>query len=129
MIFPTITSLTADALRSIPKSFRAAAYGLGATRWQSISTVVVPATKNGIMTAVILGLARAFGEALAVAMVIGKTRAFPSSILEPTNNLTATIVADMGGAMEGSEYNIALWTMALLLFLISFRIYLPHSPY
>ena len=66
MIFPTITSLTADALRSIPKSFRAAAYGLGATRWQSISTVVVPAAKNGIMTAVILGLARAFGEALAV---------------------------------------------------------------
>ena len=127
MIFPTITSLTADALRSIPKSFRAAAYGLGATRWQSISTVVVPAAKNGIMTAVILGLARAFGEALAVAMVIGKTRAFPSSILEPTNNLTAAIAADMGGAMEGSEYNIALWTMALLLFLISLGfIFLIH---
>ena len=67
----------------------------------------------------ILGLARAFGEALAVAMVIGKMRAFPTSLLSPTNNLTAAIAADMGGAMEGSEYNIALWTMALMLFIIS----------
>ncbi len=119
MIFPTITSLAADALRSIPKSYRAASYGLGATRWQTIAKVVVPAAVTGLMTAVILGLARAFGEALAVAMVIGKMRAFPSSLLAPTNNLTAAIAADMGGAMEGSEYNIALWTMALLLFIIS----------
>lgn len=119
MIFPTITSLAADALRSIPKSYRAASYGLGATRWQTIAKVVVPAAVSGLMTAVILGLARAFGEALAVAMVIGKMRAFPSSLLAPTNNLTAAIAADMGGAMEGSEYNIALWTMALLLFIIS----------
>ncbi len=119
MIFPTITSLAADALRSIPKSYRAASYGLGATRWQTIAKVVVPAAVSGLMTAVILGLARAFGEALAVAMVIGKMRAFPTSLLAPTNNLTAAIAADMGGAMEGSEYNIALWTMALLLFIIS----------
>lgn len=119
MIFPTITSLAADALRSIPKSYRAASYGLGATRWQTIAKVVVPAAVSGLMTAVMLGLARAFGEALAVAMVIGKMRAFPSSLLAPTNNLTAAIAADMGGAMEGSEYNIALWTMALLLFIIS----------
>lgn len=119
MIFPTITSLAADALKSIPKHYRLASYGLGATRWQTITQVVVPAARKGIITAVILGLARAFGEALAVAMVIGKTRAFPDSILSPTNNLTAAIASDMGGAMEGSEYNIALWTMALLLFLIS----------
>ena len=64
MIFPTITSLAADALRSIPKSYRAASYGLGATRWQTIAKVVVPAAVTGLMTAVILGLARAFGEAL-----------------------------------------------------------------
>lgn len=119
MIFPTITSLTADALRSIPKNYRQASYGLGATRWQTISRVIVPASATGILTAVILGLARAFGEALAVAMVIGKMRAFPESILSPTNNLTAAIASDMGGAMEGSEYNLALWSMALLLLLIS----------
>ena len=119
MIFPTITTVAADALRSVPKDYRKAAYGLGATRWQVTYQVVLPAAKNGILTGIVLGLARAFGEALAVAMVIGKTRAFPTSILSPTNNLTAAIASDMGGAMEGGEYNMALWTMALLLFLIS----------
>ena len=63
----------------------------------------MPAAVSGLMTAVILGLARAFGEALAVAMVIGKMRAFPSSLLAPTNNLTAAIAADMGGAMEAAN--------------------------
>lgn len=119
MIFPTITSVTADAIRSVPRQYRQASYGLGATRWQMIRTVVLPAAKSGILTGIILGLARAFGEALAVAMVIGKTRAFPKSILSSTNNLTAAIASDMGGAMEGGEYNTALWSMALLLFLIS----------
>ena len=75
----------------------------------------------------ILGLARAFGEALAVAMVIGKMRALPKSILSPTTNLTSAIAADMGGAADGGEYNTALWTMALLLFLISLLfIFLVH---
>lgn len=119
MIFPTITSVTADAIRSVPIQYRQASYGLGATRWQMIQTVVIPAAKSGIYTGIILGLARAFGEALAVAMVIGKTRAFPKNILSSTNNLTAAIASDMGGAMEGGEYNSALWSMALLLFLIS----------
>ena len=119
MIFPTITTVSADALRSVPKDYRKAAYGLGATRWQVTYQVVLPAAKNGILTGIVLGLARAFGEALAVAMVIGKTRAFPKNILSPTNNLTAAIASDMGGAMEGGEYNMVLWTMALLLFLIS----------
>lgn len=119
MIFPTITSLSADAISSISASSRQASYGLGATRWQTISRVVIPAAISGIMTAIVLGLARAFGEALAVAMVIGKMKAFPESILSPTSNLTAAIASDMGGAMEGSEYNLALWTMALLLFIIS----------
>lgn len=117
MIFPTITSLAADALRSIPKSYRAASYGLGATRWQTIAKVVVPAAVTGLMTAVILGLARAFGEALAVAMVIGKMRAFPSSLLAPTNNLTAAIAADMGGAMEGSGIGNLFFNTIYLVFL------------
>lgn len=119
MIFPTITSIAADAVRAVPKSFRQAAYGLGSTRWQVIYKIVLPAAINGIMTAIILGLARAFGEALAVAMVIGKMKAFPESILSPTTNLTSAIASDMGGAMEGGEYNMALWSMALLLFVVS----------
>ena len=119
MIFPTITTVAADSIRSIPQYYRKAAYGLGSTRWQVIYRIVLPAAKSGILTGIILGLSRAFGEALAVAMVIGKTRAFPKNILSPTNNLTADIAADMGNSASGGEQNMALWTMALLLFLIS----------
>jgi phosphate transport system permease protein len=120
MIFPTITSISADAIRNVPGQYREAAYGLGSTRWQVIRRVLLPAARPGILTGIILGLTRAFGEALAVAMVIGKMKAFPAGILSPTNNLTAAIASDMGGAAEGGEYNTALWTMALLLLLISF---------
>ncbi len=119
MIFPTITTVAADAIRSVSNDYRDAGYCLGSTRWQVISRVVLPAATPGIITGVVLGLARAFGEALAVAMVIGKTRAFPASLLSPTNNLTAAIASDMGNTAYGGEYNLALWTMALLLFLIS----------
>lgn len=127
MIFPQITTLSADAIRGVGDSVRKAAYGMGATRWQVIYQIVVPAAKPGIITGVILGLARAFGEALAVAMVIGKTRAFPKNILSPTSNLTSAIAADMGNAMEGGELSSALWSMALLLFIISlFFIFLVH---
>lgn len=119
MIFPTITTISADALRAVPDGYRQAAWGLGSTRWQVIWKVVLPAARSGIYTGIILGLARAFGEALAVAMVIGKTRAFPDSILSPTINLTAAIASDMGGAAEGGEYNMALWSMALLLFIVA----------
>jgi phosphate transport system permease protein len=127
MIFPTITTVSADAIRSVPLDYRKAAYGLGSTRWQVIYRIVVPAALPGIFTGIILGLARAFGEALAVAMVIGKTRAFPASLLSPTNNLTAAIAADMGNSSNGGEQNLALWTMALLLFLMSMLfIFLIH---
>ena len=119
MIFPTITTVSADAIRSVSDSNRKAAYGLGSTRWQVIYRIVIPAAAPGIFTGIILGLARAFGEALAVAMVIGKTRAFPKDILSPTTNLTAAIAADMGNTANGGEHNLALWSMALLLYIIS----------
>lgn len=119
MIFPTITTVAADSIRSVSDNYRKAAYGLGSTRWQMIWHISLPAAMPGILTGIILGLARAFGEALAVAMVIGKTRAFPESILSPTNNLTSAIASDMGNSANGGEMNMALWSMALLLFLIS----------
>lgn len=120
MICPTIISVAADAIRSVPEEFREASYGLGSTRWQMIRRVVLPAAWPGILTGVVLGLARAFGEALAVAMVIGKTQAFPKSLLSATTNLTAEITSDMGNTTSGSEWNNALWSMALLLLVISF---------
>lgn len=119
MIFPTITTLSADAIRSVSDSYRKAAYGIGSTRWQVIHHIVIPAALPGILSGIILGLSRAFGEALAVAMVIGKTRAFAASILSPTTNLTAAIASDMGNTANGGEYNLALWSMALLLFILS----------
>ncbi len=119
MIFPTITTVAADAMKSVPVDFRSGAYGLGSTRWQVIRLVVLPAAKSNILTGIILGLARAFGEALAVGMVIGKTRNFADSLLAPTYNLTTAISADMGNSADGSELNSALWSMALILFVVS----------
>lgn len=119
MIFPTIASVSADALGAVPATCRDAAYGLGSTRWQAIWRVMVPAARSGIVTGVVLGLARAFGEALAVAMVIGQTTALPTGLFSRTKTLTTEIAAQMGNAMEGGELKAALWTMALLLFLIS----------
>lgn len=127
MIFPTITSVSADALRSVGKETRMAAYGLGSTRWQTIYRIVIPAAGPGVITGIIMGLARAFGEALAVAMVIGQTTALPTSIFSTTKTLTTEVAAQMGNAMEGGELKSALWTMALLLFLISLLfIFLIH---
>lgn len=127
MIFPTITTVSADAINSVSNDYREAAYGLGSTKWQCIHKVVIPAARSGIFVGVILGLARALGEALAVAMVIGKMRAFPSDLLSPTISLTTTIASDMGNTSNGGEYNLALWSMALLLFIISMLlIFLIH---
>ena len=119
MIFPTITSVSADAIAAVPNECRNAAYGMGSTRWQTIYRVVIPAAGSGIISGIILGLARAFGEALVVAMVIGQTTALPTSIFSTTKTLTTEIASQMGNAMEGGEMKSALWTMALLLFLIS----------
>lgn len=127
MIFPTITTMAADAIAAVPKTWRDASFGLGATRWETITRVVLPAAKSGIFSGIILGLARALGEALAVAMVIGQMKVFPTSLLKPATTLTTIIAADMGGAMDGGEYSAALWTMALILFIISFCfIYIIH---
>ena len=119
MIFPTISNVAADSISSVPKDYRMAAYGLGSTRWQSIYKIVLPAAGSGILSGIILGLARAFGEALAVAMVIGQTTALPTGIFSTTKSLTTEIAAQMGNATEGGEMKTALWTMALLLFVLS----------
>ncbi len=119
MIFPTITTVAADALRGVSSEYRNAAFGLGSTRWQVIKNVVVPTATPGILTGIILGLTRAFGESLAVAMVLGRSRKFAESLLHPTSNLTAAIASDMGNASPGGELELTLWTMALLLFVIS----------
>lgn len=120
MILPTITSVAADSFKRLPNDYKEASLALGATRWQTISKVLLPAAFPGILTGIVLGLARAFGEALAVQMVIGNSIAIPGSILDSTTTLTSIITMDMGNTPSGSIWNNALWTMALLLLMISF---------
>ena len=120
MILPTIATLSIDAIKIIPKDHIEASYGLGATRWQTISRVIVPGAKSGILTGVVLGIARAFGEALAVQMVIGNTVKIPDGILSSMSTLTSIITMDMANTVGGTAWNDALWTLALILLIISF---------
>ena len=120
MILPTIVSISTDSLRALPGEWKEAAYALGSTRWQAIRLVLLPAARSGLLTGIVLGLARAFGEALAVQMVIGNTRKLPGSILDPVITLTSAITMDMGNTPMGSLWNNSLWSMGLLLLIMSF---------
>ena len=119
MILPTITSLSSDALSNVSKDYLEASYGLGATRWQTIYKVIVPASSSGILTGIVFGLARAFGEALAVQMVIGNAIRTPDDLLKPASTLTSILTMDMANTMSGTNWNDALWSMALLLLVVS----------
>ncbi|MDD4170014.1 MAG: phosphate ABC transporter permease subunit PstC [Desulfotomaculaceae bacterium] len=120
MILPTIVSMLIDSLKSLPRDYKEASLALGSTRWQAIRLVLIPAARSGLVTGIVLGLARAFGEALAVQMVIGNTRVMPTSILDPVITLTSAITMDMGNTPMGSLWNNALWSMGLLLLIMSF---------
>ncbi|KSU63706.1 phosphate ABC transporter permease [[Bacillus] enclensis] len=120
MILPTVTTIATDAMSSLPKSLRDGSYALGATRWQTIRKVLIPAALPTLLTAVVLGMARAFGEALAVQMVIGNTRDLPGSILDASATLTTIITLNMGHTTYGSVENNTLWSMGLILLVMSF---------
>ncbi|MDU1442430.1 MAG: phosphate ABC transporter permease subunit PstC [Clostridium cochlearium] len=120
MVLPTIASISSDAIKSIPKDYVEASLALGATRWQTIIKVILPSAKNGIFTSIVLGLARAFGEALAVQMVIGNTIKLPKGVLQPTTTLTSILTMDMANTVSGTPWNNALWALASMLLFISF---------
>lgn len=119
MILPTVISISEDAIRSVPASLEEASVALGATRWQTIWRVLIPTAMPGILTAVILAMARAIGETMAVQMVIGNTPLLPKSLFSPTATLTSAIVVDMGNAPFNSAYGNSLFMMALVLLLMS----------
>lgn len=119
MILPTVTSMTVDTLKSVPRYYREASLALGATRWQTIYKVILRAATPGIMTAVVFGMARAFGEALAVQMVIGNASLMPSSLITPSSTLTSILTMGIGNTVMGSLENNALWSLALILLLMS----------
>jgi phosphate transport system permease protein len=122
MAMPTIVSIAEDALYAVPKSYKEGAFALGATHWQTIWRVSLPAASSGILAAVMLGIGRVIGETMAVMMITGNAAVIPQSILQPVRTLTATIAAEMGEAVVGSEHYFALFAIGIVLFIISFII-------
>ncbi|MUG43745.1 phosphate ABC transporter permease subunit PstC [Paenibacillus woosongensis] len=120
MILPTITSIATDALAALPSGLKEGSYALGATRWQTLYRTVLPTTLPALMTGVVLGMARAFGEALAVQMVIGNAPHIPGSLFESTSTLTSVITLSMGNTVMGTMQNNVLWTLALILMMMTF---------
>ena len=119
MILPTIASMTLDALKNVPSNYRESTLALGATRWQWINKVLLRAAMPGIFTAIVFGMARAFGEALAIQMVIGNSAVMPSGLLQPASTLTSILTQAIGNTTDGSLQNDALWTLAMLLLIMS----------
>jgi phosphate transport system permease protein len=119
MILPTVITLSEDAFRSLPAALKEGSLALGATRWQTITRVLLPSASSGIAVALILGIARAIGETLAIQMVIGNATQIPGSLFAPTATLTTEIVTDMPGAAQGSLLEHSLFSMALLLLLMA----------
>lgn len=120
MALPTIISISEDALISVPRMYKEAAYGLGATRWQALWRVSLPAASSGIIAAVMLGIGRVIGETMVVMMVTGNAPILPKSILQPLRTLTATIAGEMGETVSGSQHYYALFAVGLVLFIITF---------
>jgi phosphate transport system permease protein len=126
MSLPTIISISEDALYAVPREYRDGALAIGATQWQTIWRVVLPAARNGIVIAVMLGVGRAIGETMAVMMVTGNAANIPSLgdglIFQPVRTMTATIAAEMGEVAQGSLHYSTLFAIGIILFVITFTI-------
>ncbi len=122
---PTIVSVAEDALDSVPRTYREAALAMGATEWQTIWRVTLPAARSGVLTAVMLGVGRALGETMTVMMVTGNAPVLPTglgSLFKPARTMTATIAAEMGEVANGSVHYHALFLIGIVLFLISLAV-------
>ncbi len=119
MILPTVTTLSIDALRAVPDGYRQGSLALGYTRWQTIWHVVLKSALPSLMTAVILGMTRAFGETLAVRMVIGGIEKMPTGLLDAASTITTTLTTSMAVYADGSAQDDVLWALGLLLMAMS----------
>ncbi len=129
---PTIVSVAEEALNTVPAGYRQAGFALGATQWQTIWGVTVPAAKNGILTAVMLGVGRSLGETMAVMMVTGNAAVIPShldSLFRPVRTMTATIASEMGEVASGSTHYQVLFLIGIILFLLSLLINVVASSF
>jgi len=119
---PTVVSVAEDALDSVPRAYREGAWALGATRWQTIWRVTLPAARSGVLTAIMLGIGRAIGETMTVMMVTGNAPVLAislGSLFSPVRTMTATIAAEMGEVANGSVHYHTLFFIGMVLFIIS----------
>jgi phosphate transport system permease protein len=127
---PTIVSVAEDALDAVPRAYREGAWALGATRWQTIWRVTLPAARSGVLTAVMLGIGRAIGETMTVMMVTGNAPVLAltlGSLFSPVRTMTATIAAEMGEVANGSVHYHVLFFIGMVLFLISLAVNIVAS--
>jgi phosphate transport system permease protein len=127
---PTVVSVAEDALDAVPRSYRDASLAMGATEWQTIWRVTLPAARSGVLTAVMLGIGRAIGETMTVMMVTGNAPIIPRGLrdlLSPVRTMTATIAAEMGEVANGSTHYHVLFMIGILLFLISLAVNVTAS--
>ncbi len=129
MILPTIISISDDALKAVPRTYREAARALGATRWQTIWGVVVKAARPGIVASIMLGFGRAVGETMAVLMAAGNAPALPHSFMDPVRPLTATIAIELGEVAWNTEHYYVLFALGFYLFLITMVVNLIAEPF
>ncbi len=122
MALPTIVTVAEDAMRNCPRSLREASLALGASKWQTVSKVVIPSSMSSIASGIVLGIGRAVGETMAVLMVTGNAAVIPHSILEPLRTIPATIAAELGEAPAGGAHYQALFMLGVILFFITFFI-------
>lgn len=122
MAAPIMTTIAEDALKAVPDTYREAGEALGATRWQVITRVVLPAARSGLVAAVLLGVGRGFGETMAVLMASGHAVHLPTSVFDSVRALTATIAAELGETAVGSDHYRALFTLGIFLFAVTFVI-------
>ena len=122
MSVPIIMSVGEDALKAVPDTYREAALALGASRWQMVYKVLLPAAKNGCSRRPCSGIGRSVGETMAVLMATGHSVQIPHSLLDPVRTLTATIAAELGETVEGGDHYRVLFVIGTLLMLIAFAV-------
>jgi phosphate transport system permease protein len=120
VIIPVIASLVDDALRAVPNSLREAAYGMGATRWEMIRRVILPAAVSGVTAAMILGMGRALGETMIVLLATGNAAQVTANPFLSVRTMTATIAAELGAVPKGGDWYQALFLVGSVLFTITF---------
>lgn len=122
MTLPTIISISEDAMHAVPSELRQGSLALGNTRWQTTYKVVVPAASSGVFAAIMLGVGRAIGETMVVLMLAGNSGLIITSAFMPARTLTGTIAQEMGEVVQGGMHYSVLFTMGLVLFLVTFLI-------